>query len=194
MDFLFHTGDEDIDHVILDLGKHLLVLVKLVVLGADDDGVDTLWDTSVAVLHRHLTLGVRTEVSHLLSLLADLGQGTHDEVCQVERHRHITLSLIGGIAEHHTLVTCSLLVLVGTVNTLIDVGTLLMDGCQDTAGITVKLVLRLGIANALDGVSGDGLQIDIHFTAHLTHDHYLSCGDKRLDGAAGLVVVCQELV
>jgi hypothetical protein len=87
-----------------------------------------------------------------------------------------------------------LLVLVFTVYALIDVGTLLMDGRQDTAGVTVELVLSLGIAYALDGIAGDGLQVDVYFTAYLTHNHYLSSGDKRLDGAARLRVVSQELV
>ena len=113
---------------------------------------------------------------------------------QVERDGHIVLRLIGGITKHHTLVASTLLVLVAVVDTTIDVGTLLMDGTEDTTRVAVELVLRLRIADALDGVAGNGLQVDIYIAAHLTHDDYLTCGDKRLDGTARLVVVSQELV
>ena len=189
MDLLLHTGDEDIDDVVLDAGQHLLVLVELVVLGRDDDGVDALRDAGVAVLDSHLTLGIRTQIGHLLTLLADVGQSAHDEVCQVERDGHKVLRLVGGITEHHTLIAGSLLFLVAVIDTTVDVGALLMDGTEDTTRVAVELVFSLRIADAFDGVAGDGLQIDIHLAAHLTHDHYLSCGDKRLDGTTGLVVV-----
>ena len=76
----------------------------------------------------------------------------------------------------------------------IDVGTLLVNGSEDAAGVAIKLVFRLGVANALDGVAGNGLQVDIGFGMHLAHDYYLSGGDECLDGAAGLVVVGEKLV
>ena len=194
MNLLLHTRNEDIDHIILDPGQHLLVFVKLIMLGADDDGVDALRDALVAVLDSHLTLGIRTQVSHYLTLLADISEGAHDEVGQVERDGHVVLRLVGGIAEHHTLIAGTLLILVTVIDTAVDVGTLLVDGAEDTTGIPVELILRLGITNALDGVTGNGLQVDIHIAAHLTHDDYLSSGDKRFDGATRLLVVCQELV
>ena len=53
---LFYTGHEYVDHVVLDSGEHLLVLVKLVVLSGNHDGVDALRHSAVAVLHGHLTL------------------------------------------------------------------------------------------------------------------------------------------
>ena len=163
-------------------------------LGRDNDGIDALWNAGIAVLNGHLALGVGTQIGHLLTLLADVGQGTHNEVSQVERDRHKVLRLVGGITEHHTLIAGALLVLIAVIDSTIDVGTLLVDGAEDTARVAVELVFSLRIADALDGVAGDGLQVDIHLAAHLTHNHYLPCGDKRLDGAAGLVVVSQELV
>ena len=113
---------------------------------------------------------------------------------QVERNGHQVLRLVGGIAEHHTLVACTLLVLIAIIYTAVDILTLLMDGSQDTTGITIKLVFGLGIANSLNGVTSNGLQVDIHLTAYLTHDDYLTCCYKRLTGHTGVLVVSQELV
>ena len=42
VDLLFHTGNEDMDHIVLDAGEHGLIVGKLVMLGRDDDGVDAL--------------------------------------------------------------------------------------------------------------------------------------------------------
>ena len=52
---------------------------------------------------------------------------------QVKTDGHVTLRLIGGIAEHHALVACSLLVFVAVIYTAVDIGALLMDGTQDAA-------------------------------------------------------------
>ena len=176
------------------MSQHLLILVKLVVLCRDNDGVDTLWDAGIAVLDGHLTLGIGTQIGHLPTLLTDVGQGTHDEMCQVEGDRHEVFRLVSGIAEHHALVTGTLLFFIAVVNTAVDVGTLFVDGTENTARVTVELVLRFRITNALDGVAGNGLQVDIHIAAHLTHNHYLSCCDKRLNGTTSPIVVSQELV
>ena len=56
VNLLLHTRDEDVDDIVFDLGKHLLVLVKFIVLCGDNNGVDTLRDTFVAILDGHLTL------------------------------------------------------------------------------------------------------------------------------------------
>ena len=140
VNLLFHAGNEDIDDVVFDLGEHLLILVKFVVLGRNHDGIDALGNTLVGVLHCYLALGVRTQVCHLLAFLTDISQCAHDQVGQVETDRHIALCLIGCISEHHTLVAGTLFVFVSVVHTAVDVGTLLMDGTQDTARITVALV------------------------------------------------------
>ena len=97
------------------------------------DGVYALGNASVTVLYGHLALGVGTQIGHNLSLLSNLGQCTHDEVRQVERHGHQALRLVGGIAEHHTLVAGSLVFVVLAVHTTVDVLALLMDGCQYAA-------------------------------------------------------------
>ena len=88
----------------------------------------------------------------------------------------------------------TLVVVTLSVNATIDVCTLLVYGGENAARVAVKLVLGLRVANLLDGVAGNGLQVDIHFTAHLAHNHHLSCGDKGLAGHASRRIVGQKLV
>jgi len=138
---LLHPRNQDVDHVVLDLGEHpFVVTVELVVLGGYDDRVDTLRDALIAILDGHLALGVGAQIGHLLALLTDVGQGAHDQVGQVEGDGHIVLRLIGGIAEHHALVACSLLFFIAVIYATVDVGTLLVDGTQDAAGVAVELI------------------------------------------------------
>ena len=81
----------------------------------------------------NLTLGIRSQVGHHFALFADIGQHAHNQVCQVETYGHVTLRLVCGIAEHHTLVTGTLFVLVAVVHTAVDIRTLFVDGTEDTA-------------------------------------------------------------
>ena len=113
---------------------------------------------------------------------------------QVKTDRHQVLRFVGGIAKHHTLVASALLVFVAIVHATIDVIALLMDSSQDTTRVAVKLVLCFSITYLLDGVSGNGLQVDIHLATHLAHDDDLACGDKRLTSHTGIRIVGQELV
>ena len=73
MYLLFYTWNKDVDHIILDLCQHFLIIVKFIVLCAHHNGVDTLRYAIVAVLYRHLTLSIGTEIDHYLAFLADIG-------------------------------------------------------------------------------------------------------------------------
>ena len=190
MNLLLHARNQDVDHILPDTLQHLLVIgIKLIVLRAHHNRINALRHTIVAILNGHLTLRVRAQIGHHLSLLANLCQRAHQKVSQVERHGHIALRLVGGIPEHHSLVAGTLVLVLLAVYATVDVNALLMNGGKDTAGIAIKLIFALRIANALDGIARNGLQVDIRLRAHLAHNHHLTCGDKCLDGAARLVVV-----
>ena len=197
---------KDVEHVVLDFIVHLLIgfvlcffavvggLDELIMLRGHHDGVHVQGTVVVAVFDGDLTLGIWTEVGHLLAFLPDVGQRVHDEVGQVYGGRHVVVGFVDGIAEHHALVAGSLVVIVFTGDTAVDVLALLMDGCQDATAVAVELIVRLGIANTVDSLACDGLQVDVLRRAHLTHDDHLSCGIESLDGAVGVWVVSQELV
>ena len=113
---------------------------------------------------------------------------------QIERQRHVVFCFVAGISEHHALVAGTLLAFVLTVNAALDVLALLMYGVEHTTRIPVELIFRLCISYSLYRLAGNGLQVDIHIAAHLAGNDNLSCGYKRLNSHAGLVVVSQELV
>ena len=194
MDLGLDTRYQDVYHVIMDGLQHRIISGKLIMLGRYHDSVYTLGDTSVTILHGHLTLCVRTQIGHHLAFLANFGQSAHNEMCQIERHWHQALRFVGGITEHHTLIASTLLFLVAIIHTAIDVFALFVDSSQNTTGVTVKLIFGLRITNFLYRVTGNGLEVDIHLAAHLTHDDYLTSGDKRLTCHAGIWVVSQKLV
>ena len=112
----------------------------------------------------------------------------------MERNGHIVARFVGGITEHHALVAGALVFFVFTVDTTIDVATLLMNGREDSTGVAVELIFRFGITNLVDGAASHRLQVDIGIAGDFAHDNHLTRGDKRLDGTACMLVVSQELI
>ena len=202
VNLLLNPGNEDVEYIFTDALLHGLIGIELVVLGRHHDGIDTLGNTIVAVLDGHLALGVGAQIGHDLAFLADVGEGAHEQMGEVERYGHVVFGFVGGITEHHALVAGTLVffrclvgsLMVDAVDTTIDVVALLMDGTEDAAGVAVKLVFGLGVADILDGIAGDGLQVDVHIAVHLTHDDHLSGGYKTLTSHPGTLVVGEELV
>jgi hypothetical protein len=79
--------------------------------------------------------------------------------------------LIGGITEHDTLVTGTVVLQVTVVQTLGDIGGLLLDGNQDVTGLVVETLLGVIVTNLLDGVSDNGLEVDSGLGGDFTEDH-----------------------
>ena len=102
-------------------------------LGGDYDGVDAHGRTVVIIFNGHLALGIGTEVGHHLAFAADVCQHLQDAVRKIQRKRHVILRFVGGIAEHHPLVSGTLLHRVLALYAAVNVGALLMDGTQHTA-------------------------------------------------------------
>ena len=85
MNLRLNTWYQDVNDILTNLSQHaLIVSIKLVVLRRDNDGIDALRDASITILYGYLTFRVWSEVSHLLTFLADFSQCTHNQVCQVE--------------------------------------------------------------------------------------------------------------
>ena len=192
MDACEHTGHEDVDYVATDLFHHLAVCLKLcfrrivcgkdelVVLCAHHNGVNTHGCVVVVIFYGHLTLGIGAQIGHLLSFATNFGQHLQQAVREVERKGHVVLCLIGGIAEHHTLVAGTLLFAVLTVHTTVDVTALFVNSREHTTGIALEHVLALGVADAVDHLAGNALQVHISLCLYFTSQHHLACGNKRL--------------
>ena len=143
----FHAWDENVDNILTNLSQHSIVIIithcildKIIMLSRNNDCINTLRNIVIRVFYRYLTLGIRTEISHYLTFLTDSSEFLHDKLCQVKRDWHIIICLIGSIAEHHTLVTSTLVFIFLTAHTTVDIITLLMNGSKNTTRVTIKLV------------------------------------------------------
>ena len=143
------------------------------VLGGDDDRVDAD-RTAVVVLDRDLRLAVGPEiVEHAVAPRAR--EALDQLVRQHDRQRHQLVGLGAGVAEHQALVAGA-----AGVDALGDVGRLLVDGRQHGAGLVVEPVFRAGVADFLDGLADDLLEVDVRLRGDLAGDDGEAGGDERL--------------
>ena len=186
-------GDDGLDDVLhQDLVDGLVGHVG-VVLRRDDDGVHAHGGQVRAlllVLDGDLRLGVR---AHPLVRpgLADLREALHQLGGEHVGQRHHLLGLVGGVAEHVTLVARASVVLVLTGDAVADVGGLLLDGDQDGAGLVIDALGAVVVADLLDGVSDDLLVVEVRLGSDLAEHHDHAGLGAGLAGDAGLGVFLQ---
>ena len=124
---------------------------------------------------------------------------------QVNGIRHVLFCLIGGIAEHHTLISgpdgldllvahLVLLGFQGLVNTHGDIRGLLVNSRDHAAGLTVKPVFCPVIANLPDSLPDNLLDIHISLGGDLTHDHHQTRGHCRLTRHPAHGVLLQQRI
>ena len=70
----FYPRNQNVDNVGLDLLQHFFLLVKIVVLGRNYDGIDPDWSVVVGVLNRYLRFGVGPEVLYVFFFSSQNGQ------------------------------------------------------------------------------------------------------------------------
>lgn len=85
-------------------------------------------------------------------------------------YRHKTY-LVGSITEHDTLVTGTVVLQIAVVQTLGDIGRLLLNSDQDVTGLVVETLFRVIVTDLLDGVSDDGLEVDSGLGGDFTENH-----------------------
>jgi hypothetical protein len=165
--------DDGLDHVLHELGLDLLLGDVLAVLGGDHDGVDADGDGAAvvhSVLAGHLGLAVGSH-PRAGAVLADLGQAGTQGGGQLVGQGHEGLGLIGGIAEHDTLVTGTNVLDLGGIDGLGDIGGLLLDGNNDVAGSVVKTLVHVIVTDVLEGLADHLLVVDGGGGGDLTEDH-----------------------
>ena len=167
-------GDDLLDDLLLDLLAELLGGDVLAVLGRDDDGVDTQGNDGavvVLVLDGDLGLGVGSEPGELTAVTGLL-HGAVQLVGEEEGQGQELGGLVGGISEHDTLVTSTeLLEGLVVVETLGNVGRLLLNGDEHVAGLVVEALVGVIVANVLDGVTDDLLVVEAGLGGDLAKDH-----------------------
>ena len=148
--------------ILRSAGSHALGCGEVIVLCGYYDSVHPQRPVVVAVLDGELGLGVRAEVGHGGGCLpADLRQLYQGYVGQCEWQGHVFLGIVAGVAEHHALVAGTLLLLLFTDYTPVDVGGLLVHCGEDAAGFGVEHVVGLGVADLLYHAAGHVLDIHV---------------------------------
>lgn len=181
-------GDDLLDDLLLDLLAQLLCGDVRAVLGGDDDGMDALGNDGtvvVLVLNGDLSLGVGAQPRQG-AIAAGSGHGSIELVRQEQGQGEELRSLIGGIAEHDTLVTSAeLLEGLVVVETLGDIGRLLLNGDEEVQGLVVETLGGIVIADALDGLTDNLLVVDLGLGSDLAEDHDHAGLGSRLAGNLG---------
>lgn len=167
-------GDDLLDDLLLDLLAELVGTDLRSVLGGNNNGVYADRDDGAAVvlvLNSHLGLGVRPEPGQR-AVVAGLLHGGVELVREEKSQREELRSLVSGITEHDTLVTSSeLLESLLVVETLGNIGGLLLNGDKNVAGLVVEALVGVVVANVLDSVADDLLVVEAGLCGDLTKDH-----------------------
>jgi hypothetical protein len=167
-------GDDLLDNLLLDLLSQLLGGDVLAVLGGDNDGVYSEWDDCaivVLVLDSDLGLGVGSEPWQA-SVSAGSRHLSVELVGQLKSQWEQFWGLIGSISEHYTLVTSTeLLEGLLVVETLGDIGGLLLNGNQNVASLVVEALGRVVVSDVLNGTTDNFLVVEAGLGGDLTEDH-----------------------
>ena len=167
-------GDSLLDDLIEDLLPEVRGGDILGVLARDDDGINTLGDEGTAVvlvLDGDLGLGIGTQPREG-AITPGLGHGRVELVRQQKSKGEKLGGLIGGIAEHDTLITgTELFEGLLVVQTLSNIRRLLLNGNEDVAGLVVEALVRAVIADIPDGVTDDLLVVKASMGSDLAKDH-----------------------
>jgi len=140
----------------------------------------------------YLGLAVGAQVSHC-AIATKLGHLLAQTVGKDAGHGHQLGSLVRRIAEHETLVTSANLLLSGSTARLVDslgnVGGLLLNGNHDVAGLVVEALGRVVVADLLDSTTDDLLVIEVGVGRDLAkdHDHAGLGGSLAANTAVGIL-------
>src|SRR5664279_1050080 len=100
---------------------------KFIVLGTDNYCIDPERFVIIVIFNSYLRFAVGTKVFHLFAFVSDSCQFLEEPVCQFNCEWHIIIHFTAGIAEHHSLVACSLFFRFIAYNTLVYIARLFMN-------------------------------------------------------------------
>ena len=155
-------------------------------LGRDDHRVDA-GGLAVLVLHGDLALGVGPGPLKLGATLAEVGVLLEELVGVLDAHGHQHVGLVAGVAEHHALVASTLLGVEALAlgHTLGDVGALLLDRDHHAAGVAIKALVRVVVADLVDHVADERVVVHVRLAGDLTGDDDQTGLGHGLAGYAG---------
>src|SRR5690606_32179067 len=172
-----------LDDLLQSAFADILVLDVCGVLGREHDGVDGV-RLAVNVAEGELALGIRQQPGQNL-LLAHFCLLLDEAVGVLDRGRHQCVGLVAGKAEHQALVAGALFFLVRRVNTLADVAALFADGIEYGAGVAVKVLAAVVVADVTHYLADDFLVVDGGGSRDLAGNHDHAGLDEGFHGNAG---------
>ena len=200
-----HSGGQNrIKHMAFNILMNLFLGNSFVMLCGQDDCIKADRRAFLIILHRYLCLAVRAQIRKC-SILSHLGKTAGQHMRHINRVRHVFFRLICRISEHHTLIACSdclqffirHLVFFGLqslVHSHGNISRLLVDGCNYTAGVTVKTVFSPVISNLTHCFTHNFLNIHIRMCGDLTHNHNKACRCCCLAGNAAHRILCKQSI
>lgn len=167
--------DNSLDDLLLDLLAKLLCGDCLSVLSTDNNSVYSNRHNGTVimlVLYSDLSLGVRSEPWEA-AVATSSRHCSIELVSQLKSEWEQFWGLISGISEHDTLVTSSQLLKCGiVVETLSDIGGLLLDGNKNVASLVVEALCRVIVSNVLDRTSDNLLVVELGLGSDLAENHH----------------------
>ena len=168
-------------------------------LGGDHHGVHADGLAAFIVLHGDLGFAVGAQIVHQ-TLLAHVGQALGHLVGQRNGQRHQLRGLVAGVAEHHTLVAGAVVQLVVAgflglqrlIHAQRNVAGLFVDVGDDGAGVAVKTIGGVVVADVTDYVTGDLGNVHIAGGGDLTHDVDQAGGSGGLAGHTAIGILLEN--
>ena len=193
--------DRCLDHMFHHVGANLFQRDIRAVLRGQHDRIHAHRD-AVFVLHSNLRLPVRTQIGQLAAL-AHVAQLFGHLMRQGDRQGHELRCFVAGKAKHHPLVARAdavegvgraVLRLIGFIDAHGDVGRLHIDRCDNAAGIAVKSIFVVAIADVDGHIAGDRRNIHVAFRGNLTHDVQHPGCRRHLAGNMRMGVLLQNRI
>ena len=186
--------DSLLDDLIENLFAEELGGDVVAVLSRDDNGVDTNGDDGtvvVLVLNGDLGLGVGTEPRET-TITASGRHGGVQLVGEQQGKREELRGFVGGISEHDTLITgTKIFEALVELETLRNIGRLLLNGDSKMEGLVVKTLGRVIVADILDNIADNLLVVELGLGGDLTKDHNHTSLGRGLASDLGEGIICQ---
>ena len=152
-----------------------------------DDGLDA--DRQfVLVEHRDLGLAVGTYPGSFLRA-PERRQSFRETVGKLNWHRHQLVRLVGGVPEHHSLITRA-----AGVDSLRDIWRLFVDGADHRASFRVKSKRRVVVADSIDRRANYFGNVDVGLCRDLTGNTCQTGSHQGFAGDSGGGIVFENCI
>src|SRR5690606_26456175 len=107
---------------------------------------------------------------------------------------HEVVGFVGGITEHHSLISRTLVFFVLTLDALVDVGRLLVYSREYAATVCFEHIFTSGISYSAYYFTGDVLDVKVRLRFYFAGQNDLPCCDQGLARYLRIRVVSKEVV